>query len=61
VELSWVGDFNPKMRMLHESVGASFAKKHITYRKLFSEQAGVVRSRIIPTDTREMHVSNLKS
>jgi len=39
IELSWVGDFNPKMRKLHESVGAAFAKKHITYRKHFNEVA----------------------
>nr|NQU92089.1 GNAT family N-acetyltransferase [Bacteroidota bacterium] len=37
VELSWVGDFNLKMRALHEAVGGKFAKKHITYRKLFIE------------------------
>lgn len=35
VELSWVGDFNPKMRALHEAVGGTFAMKHITYRKIF--------------------------
>jgi hypothetical protein len=35
VELSWVGDFNPKMRSLYEAVGAKMAKKHITYRYLF--------------------------
>jgi len=35
IELSWVGDFNPKMRSLYEAVGAKMAKKHITYRHLF--------------------------
>lgn len=39
VELSWVGDFNLKMRALHEAVGGVFGKKHITYRKLFNEDA----------------------
>jgi hypothetical protein len=53
VELSWVGDFNPKMRMLHESVGATFAKKHITYRKLFNHELQYERSTIIPIDTKE--------
>jgi len=53
LELSWVGDFNPKMRALHESVGAVFAKRHITYRKLFSDEAGTQRSTIIPVDTKE--------
>jgi hypothetical protein len=53
LELSWVGDFNPKMRALHESVGAVFAKRHITYRKIFSADAEFQRSTIIPVDTKE--------
>lgn len=56
VELSWVGDFNPKMRRLHESVGADFSKRHYTYRKLFSENADFQRSHIIPVDTKEKAV-----
>jgi hypothetical protein len=52
-ELSWVGDFNPKMRALHESVGAVFGKKHYTYRKMFSDTADFQRSVIIPVDTKE--------
>ncbi len=53
VELSWVGDFNPKMRMLHESVGGVFAKKHITFRKLFSDQVKNERATVIPLNTRD--------
>jgi hypothetical protein len=53
LELSWVGDFNPKMRALHESVGATFAKRHITYRKIFSADVEFKRSTIIPVDTKE--------
>jgi len=53
LELSWVGDFNPKMRALHESVGAVFAKRHITYRKIFSTNVEFQRSTIIPVDTKE--------
>lgn len=53
IELSWVGDFNPKMRALHESVGASFGKRHITYRKLFKDDLVFSRSSTIPLDTRE--------
>ena len=53
LELGWVGDFNPKMRALHESVGATFAKRHITYRKLFAEGSEYQRSTIIPVDTKE--------
>ncbi len=56
IELSWVGDFNPKMRALHESVGASFAKRHITYRVLFNETKTFERSSIIPTNTKEKFI-----
>ncbi len=61
LELSWVGDFNPKMRALHESVGGKFAKRHITYRKLFSDDDSAYRrSMIIPVDTKEKYIKNLK-
>lgn len=36
VELSWVGDFNPKMQSIHQAVGADFGKRHRTFRKLFN-------------------------
>ncbi|MDP2336451.1 MAG: GNAT family N-acetyltransferase [Bacteroidota bacterium] len=35
VELSWVGDFNPKMIALFNSVGSKYAKTHETLRYLF--------------------------
>ena len=38
-ELSWVGDFNPKMRRLFLSVGSVPAKHYITYRYLFDREA----------------------
>lgn len=47
VELSWVGDFNPKMRALHEATGSTLGKKHFTYRCLFSERGSFKRSSII--------------
>lgn len=56
VELSWVGDFNPKMRQLHEAVGGKFSKRHITYRKYFKQMEGEGRSTIIPLNTREQVV-----
>jgi hypothetical protein len=34
-ELAWVGDFNPKMLSMFESMGAKPIKKHITYRYQF--------------------------
>ncbi len=52
IELSWVGDFNPKMEALHKSVGGVFGKKHITYRCIFDKTKEHKRSSIIPTDTK---------
>lgn len=37
MELSWVGDFNPKMLAIQEAVNAKPGKIHYTYRKLFKE------------------------
>jgi len=48
IELSWVGDFNPKMRSLHDAVGGKFVKKHITYRKLFNNDQHDSRYDTIP-------------
>ncbi len=35
IELSWVGDYNPKMQAIYKAVGAELSKTHITYRYLF--------------------------
>ncbi len=37
LELSWVGDFNPKMISIYEALGASRAKTHITYRYMINK------------------------
>jgi len=37
-ELSWVGDFNPKMIALYQATGADHAKTHHTYRYLFDRE-----------------------
>lgn len=59
MELSWVGDFNPKMRAVHESMGAEFGKRHITYRYIFDPAKRVSqRAGSIPLDTREAIRSN---
>ena len=52
IELSWVGDFNPKMRKLHDSVGASFAKKHVTLRKHFYTDGSEDTAMKISEDTK---------
>ncbi|MGQ1785861.1 MULTISPECIES: GNAT family N-acetyltransferase [unclassified Saccharicrinis] len=54
MELSWVGDFNPKMRALQDSMGAEFSKKHITYRLIFDpSKRNKVRASAIPRDSKE--------
>ncbi len=54
MELSWVGDYNPKMRSLEDAMGAEFSKKHITYRLIFDpEKRNNVRASYIPVDTKE--------
>ncbi len=54
MELSWVGDYNPKMRSLEDAMGAEFSKKHITYRLIFDpDKRSSVRVSYIPMDTKE--------
>ena len=38
VELSWVGDFNPKMIALYQATGAHHTKTHVTYRYQFDRE-----------------------
>jgi len=47
IEMSWVGDFNAKMRALHEAVGGQFAMRHWTMRKLFDPSAEAKRMKKI--------------
>lgn len=48
LELSWVGDFNPKMQSLLKAVGGIKAKEHWTMRKLFDENLSFLPSK--PSD-----------
>lgn len=50
IELSWVGDFNPKMERLHEATGATHIHKHITYRCPFDPSIEISRYATIPMD-----------
>jgi GNAT superfamily N-acetyltransferase len=43
LELSWVGDYNPKMIAIYEALGASKAKMHFTYRYLINKDLQFVR------------------
>jgi hypothetical protein len=38
LELSWVGDYNPKMLAIYEALGATRAKTHVTYRYMINEK-----------------------
>lgn len=51
IELSWVGDFNPKMQRLHSAVEGTFSKRHITYRIIFDGRP-VTKAQTIPSDPR---------
>jgi len=47
MELSWVGDFNPKMISIFEAVGGKHVKTHLTLRYLFDRNKEFKRSSII--------------
>ena len=38
LELSWVGDYNPKMMAIYEAIGAKRAKTHVTFRYLINDR-----------------------
>jgi hypothetical protein len=43
MELSWVGDYNPKMLAIYEALGAKRAKIHITFRYMINKNLTFVR------------------
>jgi hypothetical protein len=43
IELSWVGDYNPRMRKVYEQIGAVPVKKHITYRYMIDASVPFAR------------------
>lgn len=53
LELSWVGEFNPKMKALLDDFGSRPDKKHFTYRYLFDTNNEVKPLATIPVDTKE--------
>jgi hypothetical protein len=54
VELSWVGDFNPKMVAIYISVGGVPAKTHLTMRYLFDRTAPFERAPMLMKEVRVM-------
>lgn len=47
IELTWVGDFNIPMTRTCEALGGKIVKRHVTYRKLFNEDAIFKRHPVI--------------
>jgi GNAT superfamily N-acetyltransferase len=43
LELSWVGDYNPKMIAIYEALGAVKAKTHVTYRYFINNNLPFIR------------------
>lgn len=43
LELSWVGDYNPKMLAIYEALGATLAKTHLTYRYMINKDLNFIR------------------
>lgn len=43
LELSWVGDYNPRMIAIYEALGAKKAKTHITYRYMINIKLPFIR------------------
>jgi GNAT superfamily N-acetyltransferase len=56
IELSWVGDFNPKMMSLMEATGAHTSCMHHTYRFMFDPALRQTYSMVIPMDTKERYL-----
>ncbi len=53
VELSWVGDFNPKMMAIYKSVGGVHAKTHYTMRYLFDRSLPFERAPMLGKELTE--------
>ncbi len=45
LELSWVGDFNPRMIAIYEALGAKKAKTHYTYRYMINKDLPFLKYR----------------
>ncbi|MCK5208335.1 MAG: hypothetical protein KAQ79_09950 [Cyclobacteriaceae bacterium] len=57
IEISWVGDFNPKMKATLNAMGANPGKTHITYRKLIAKNAKFKTATAV-TDIKENIIKN---
>jgi hypothetical protein len=53
LELSWVGDYNPRMISIYQALGAKKAKTHITYRFMINTNLQFIRFKDEMTDKHE--------
>jgi hypothetical protein len=53
LELSWTGDYNPKMIAIYEALGAKKAKTHITYRYMINKELIFMRFKDEMSDKQE--------
>ena len=51
IELSWAGDFNPKIIAVYEATGAKRTKTHYTMRYLFDHTKPFTRAPIIGSES----------
>ncbi|MEI6138196.1 MAG: GNAT family N-acetyltransferase [Mariniphaga sp.] len=61
VELSWVGDFNPKMVAIYMSVGGVHAKTHYTMRYLFDRTVPFERAPMLMKEVRVIREAKSES
>ncbi len=47
LEMNWIGDFNPKMINMVETLNADLRKVHVTYRYLFDREKEFKRAKIV--------------
>jgi len=47
LEMNWIGDFNPKMINMVETLNANIRKVHVTYRYLFDRKKEFKRAKIV--------------
>ncbi len=46
LEMNWIGDFNPQMMKLMDTIGAKIRKTHVTYRLLFNPEKPFERAKL---------------
>lgn len=56
--ITWIGDFNPKMIRIIESLGATEFRRMATYRKLFDPNAVFERAPIIGLKKKDQEIEN---